>query len=164
MFVNSRNRDIVISKHLVHDFIVYLTGSILKDSLTQSVTFHYFTNAMKNLQFFFLIYVDNILITNSDQEVIATLFHLLNQKFPIWDLGNARFLLSIELLPCSKGYLLSQSKYVSGLLQQVKTDDAHPIFTLIVEGGFSASSSSPTIVDHQIYQSTIGALQYITIT
>ena len=112
---------------------------------------------------FFLIYVDDILITGNDYKGITTLLSLLNQEFPTRDLGIAYFFLGIEIIPHEDDYLLSQSKYITGLLQRAKIDGARPVSTPIAINN-SPSSSSPALSDPQIYRIIVGALQYVTIT
>lgn len=73
------------------------------------------------------------------------------------------FSLGIKFLPHPEGCLLSQGKYITGLLQRAKMDGARPISTPIIEDSFTAPSSSPEMTDSQIYRCIVGALQYVTI-
>jgi hypothetical protein len=57
---------------------------------------------------YFLIYVDDIIITSSNTSVIDELLGLLRAEFAIKDLGGLNFFLGIEVVPTSSGVLLTQ--------------------------------------------------------
>lgn len=57
---------------------------------------------------YFLIYVDDIIITSSNTSVIDELLGLLRAEFAIKDLGGLNFFLGIEWNPTSSGVLLTQ--------------------------------------------------------
>lgn len=85
---------------------------------------------------FLFIYVDDILLIDSDQKDITIILHLFNSKFPIQDLGNAHYFLGIELFSNFKGHLLSHRKYIIEILQQIKMDGVYLISILIIIGNF----------------------------
>lgn len=63
-----------------------------------------------------LIYVDDIIVTGFNFEVIQALIRSLQQKFAIKDLGRLHFFLGIEVKSASTGLHLSQSKYIHEIL------------------------------------------------
>ncbi|CAL2228318.1 unnamed protein product [Prunus armeniaca] len=70
-----------------------------------------------------LIYVDDIIITGDNIDVISTLKHFLHQKFAIKDLEVLKYFMGIEMATSPNGLFLSQPKYVVELLQEVKMMD-----------------------------------------
>ena len=77
------------------------------------------------------------------------------------DLGSANFFLGIELLKTSTGYFLSQSRYAFSILKRLKMENTKPVSNPC---SFFETTTSNYSVDPTLYHSTIGALQYLTIT
>ena len=72
------------------------------------------------------------------------------------------FFLSIEVTP--GGLFLSQSKYISNLLEQSKMINANGSITpMLSSSTLSASNADPMEKSHQ-YRNIFGAMQYATIT
>lgn len=77
------------------------------------------------------------------------------------DLGKAHFFLGIELTPNSSRCPLSQSKYISTIHKQNNLENNKPVSNSY---SFSTTKITPQEpIDPLIYQSTVGALQYLTI-
>ena len=77
------------------------------------------------------------------------------------DLGSANFFLGIELLKTSRSYFLSQSRYALSILKKLKMENTKPVSNPC---SFSETTASHYSVDPTLYRSTVGALQYLTIT
>jgi hypothetical protein len=65
---------------------------------------------MKNITMFVLVYVDDIIITSSDQKAIEGLLHQLGQEFALKDLGDLHYFLGIEVHKVTNGIVLTQEK------------------------------------------------------
>jgi len=59
---------------------------------------------------YLIIYVDDMIITESDIEEIAQLRNNLFREFEIKDLGGLKYFLGIEVLCSNKGIFISQRK------------------------------------------------------
>ncbi|PKA64299.1 Retrovirus-related Pol polyprotein from transposon TNT 1-94 [Apostasia shenzhenica] len=127
-------------------------------SKTHTSLFYRCTSTSK---LYILIYVDDILVTGNNPNEITTVIQSLSREFSVRDLGHAHYFLGIEVHPHSVGCLLSQSKYILGLLQRANMDGARPISTPTTV--ISTKSSTP-LSDPSLYRSIVGALQYVTIT
>jgi histone deacetylase 1/2 len=65
---------------------------------------------------FFLIYVDDIIVTSSSSQAVSTLLKDLRQEFALKDLGDLHYFLGIEVKKTDDGILLSQEKYSQDIL------------------------------------------------
>lgn len=66
---------------------------------------------------FLLLYVDGMILTGDDCVRISDLKVQLQREFEMKDLGAFRYFLGIEVDSFAKGYLLSQSKYVTCIIE-----------------------------------------------
>ena len=64
------------------------------------------------------VYVDDIIITGSDQNGIQKLKQHLFTHFQTKDLGKLKYLLGIEIVQSSSGVVLSQRKYALDILEE----------------------------------------------
>ena len=79
--------------------------------------------------YYLLVYVDDILITGNNSELIHRLITLLSSEFKLRDLGNARYFLGIEVAPTSMGLVLSQHNYVLDILNRAGMSSCKPVDT-----------------------------------
>ena len=114
--------------------------------------------------FFVLIYVDDMLILCPKQLEIYSLISTLNQKISHRDLGPASYFLGIEFQPHEHGYLLSQSKYIASILKRLNMDNCKPLPTPCASSSSLLVTDNSTAENLSLYQSLVGALQYVTLT
>ena len=113
---------------------------------------------------YFLIYVDNLIVTASQPSVIDDLLHHLQLEFAIKDLDNLDFFLGVEVLPNSTGLLLSQKRYILDLLGKTRMLEAKSLSSPMASSiNLSAFEGDP-LPDATLYRSTVGALQYLSLT
>jgi hypothetical protein len=115
---------------------------------------------------FLLIYVDGIIVTSSSSAAVDALLRDLNDEFALKDLGKLHYFLGIQVMARGDELVLSQEKYVAGLLERVGMKNCKPVGTplatsekLSIEGGTRFGEE-----DSMKYRSIISALQYITLT
>ena len=65
-----------------------------------------------------LIYVDDITIASSDEECIARVKDLIKSRFKVKDLGEAQWLLKIQIQKFKEGYFMSQTNYTIQTLKE----------------------------------------------
>ena len=133
-----------------------------------------FTNSMSDSSLFFcrvndklllvLVYVDDILITDEDPTMVSKLITDLDSQFSLKTLGPVSYFLGIEACRTLRGLILNQKKYLQDLLAKTNMFSAKecpsPMCTskkLFVNDGMLFEHST-------VYRSTIGALQYLTLT
>jgi histone deacetylase 1/2 len=117
-----------------------------------------------NIFLFLLIYVDDILLTGNSSAHIDTLIGQLNKQFSMKDLGPLNYFLGIELQHTTLGLHLTQTKYVHDLLKRTQMEDAKPLSSPAVSGKRLSLHDGELLPDPTTYRSTVGALQYLTLT
>jgi hypothetical protein len=111
-----------------------------------------------------LIYVDDIIITCSKPKAIDELLRHMEADFAVKDLGTLNFFLGIEVVKSSNGITLSQRQYILDILKQTKMLDAKPVCTPMATSKHLSAFEVEVFDDPTLYRSTIGALQYLSIT
>jgi hypothetical protein len=99
------------------------------------------------IQIFVLIYVDDI-----------------NSSFALKDLGPLHFFLGVEATWQSDGLHLSQQRHILDLLKKTNMDLAKPISSPMSSSTTLSKFEGFTIIDTALYCSTVGSLQYLSLT
>lgn len=71
-----------------------------------------------------LIYVDDIFITSNKQSAIDDLLSTLHHDFAVKNLDPSHFFLRVKILPNSKGFILSQHRYIIDILKRTNMLEA----------------------------------------
>nr|XP_016468611.1 PREDICTED: uncharacterized mitochondrial protein AtMg00810-like [Nicotiana tabacum] len=120
-----------------------------------------------------LVYVDDLLITGNDADMIQEAKTILHKKFRIKDLGLLKYFLGIEVSRSGKGILIYQRKYTVELIVKVGLAGSKPAITPMeqnkklttVEYGTHCNlKDDPALTDVKGYQKLIGKLLYLTLT
>ncbi|RDX96077.1 hypothetical protein CR513_21308, partial [Mucuna pruriens] len=84
---------------------------------------------------FLVLYVDDILLASSDTNLLHETKRFLTKNFEMKDLGEASFVLDIQILrDCSQGILrLSQENHINKILERIDMKDSKPGNTLIAK-------------------------------
>ena len=73
--------------------------------------------------------MDNIVITDSDQEGIQRLKQHLFNHFQTKDLGKLKYFLGLEIAQSSSGVVMSQRKYALDILEETGMLECKPVDT-----------------------------------
>ncbi|CAL1375176.1 unnamed protein product [Linum trigynum] len=113
---------------------------------------------------YFLVYVDDLLLTGNHGPSLARFQDRLAARFSLKSLGQVGYFLGIEVQPSSTGYFLTQHKYVLDILQRFNMADSHPAPTpLSATAKLSLVDGSPP-ADATLYKQVLGSLQYLLCT
>lgn len=66
------------------------------------------------------IYVDDVIVTGNDKNIIDSLISTLSKEFSLKDLGQLHYFLGLEVRNFSRGIFVFQTKYIKDLLDGVK--------------------------------------------
>ncbi|TYK23229.1 putative mitochondrial protein [Cucumis melo var. makuwa] len=78
-----------------------------------------------------LLYVDDMIITGNDPQVVSNLQHYLGQHLEMKDLGSLNYFFGLEVFRRLNRYLLSQAKYASDLLVRSRITNFNTALTLL---------------------------------
>lgn len=124
-----------------------------------------FVNQQTGVCLFALVYVDDILITVSSSPLIHDLITKLHNKFSLKKLGKPEYFLGIEVKYQANGSLiLTQTKYIRDLIAKLNMSDSKGVTTPMFSHCKLSKHDSDTMQDPTLHRSTVGALQYVTIT
>lgn len=120
----------------------------------------------EGITIFLLVYVDDIIVASSSQDVVSALLKDLKIDFALKDLGPLHYFLGIEVQKVDNGIHLSQRKYASDVLSRVGMINCKPTTTpLSTSEKLSLHNGEPLGPDDSTrYRSIVGALQYLTLT
>ncbi|XP_048134074.1 disease resistance protein RPV1-like [Rhodamnia argentea] len=113
---------------------------------------------------YFLVYVDDLIITGSDSKVVNQFIALLSHRFSGKDLGSLHYFLGVEVVPTRHGILLSQHKYIWDLLERHKMTAAKEVSTPMATGTSLTIHGGIELTNPTDFRSLIGGLQYLLIT
>lgn len=111
------------------------------------------------------LYVDDLLIASDSLTKVIKIKEELSAAFEMEDLGEAHFVLGIEITRDRKARTLSisQGAYISNVLDKFNLAASHPVRTPMVTGPHMDKSTDKDALDpHQTknYQAAVGALMY----
>jgi histone deacetylase 1/2 len=112
---------------------------------------------------FLLIYVDDIIVTGSNNKFLQAFVKQLNDVFSLKDLGHLHYFLGIEVQRDASGMYLKQSKYIGDLLKKFNMDNASPCPTPMITGR-QFTVEGEKLKDPTVFRQAIGGLQYLTHT
>ena len=105
-----------------------------------------------------------MIIIGVDINDILVLKIELTRQLEMKDLGSLWYFLDIEVAYSSRGYLLSQLKYVANILEWAKLTDNKTVDTPIKVNIKYSSSDVLLLSDPTLYYTIIESLIYFTIT
>ncbi|RVW98628.1 Retrovirus-related Pol polyprotein from transposon TNT 1-94 [Vitis vinifera] len=134
---------------------------MLRSTADHSVFYHH--NSLGQC-IYLVVYVDDIVITGSDQDGIQKLKQHLFTHFQTKDLGKLKYFLGIEIAQSSSGVVLSQRKYALDILEETGMLDCKPIDTPMDPNVKLVPGQGEPLGDPGRYRRLVGKLNYLTIT
>nr|XP_016489309.1 PREDICTED: uncharacterized mitochondrial protein AtMg00810-like [Nicotiana tabacum] len=153
---------------------IKLTDALIGAGYNQSSYDHsLFTKRAANDIVIVLVYVDDILITGSNEKLIEEAKATLHNKSKVNDLGQLGYFLGIELLRSQSGIVLNQKKYALELLADIGLSGSKPTttplemnlkLTTVEYATHVGRSDDKQLTDIVSYQKLVEKLLYLTIT
>ncbi|GJX34950.1 ribonuclease H-like domain-containing protein [Tanacetum coccineum] len=112
---------------------------------------------------YLLLYVDDIVLTASSQDLLQQIICSLHQEFSMTDLGSLNYFLGISVTRDSSGMFLSQKKYATKILERAGMVSCNPSRTP-VDTESKLGHTGDVVSDRTLYRSLAGSLQYLTFT
>lgn len=111
-----------------------------------------------------LVYVDDVLITGTNENIIANVKRYLHAIFTIKDLGHVRYFLGLEIIRSTKDMYVNQRKYVLDILADTGLLGCKPADTPLPKGQKFFKKQSTELTDPQKYRRLIRRLLYLNFT
>ena len=106
------------------------------------------------------LYVDDILIVGSNDEMIRTTKRLLNSKLDMKHMGLADVILGVKITRTSDGIVLSQSHYVEKILEKFSKSNTS-VSRTPVDASLRLTKNNGESVSQLEYSQSIGSLMYL---
>ncbi|KAF5470109.1 hypothetical protein F2P56_010649 [Juglans regia] len=111
-----------------------------------------------------LVYVDDIVIGNSNIKEIDKVKAHLHSQFRIKDLGILKFFFGLEIARSATGIHLCERKYYLEILEDARLLGCKPASTPIETNHKLSHSATDSLNDPSSYRRLVGRLMYLTIT
>src|SRR6185312_15777403 len=113
---------------------------------------------------YLLLYIDDIVLTASSQQLLERVISSLQREFAMKDLGQLHHFLGVTVETRSSGLFLHQRQYALDILERAGMTDCKPCSTPVdTQAKLSVDLGDP-VADPTAYRSLAGALQYLTFT
>ncbi|XP_049373639.1 uncharacterized mitochondrial protein AtMg00810-like [Solanum verrucosum] len=113
---------------------------------------------------FVVVYVDDIILTGTDLEEIASLKAFLHDQFRIKDLGKLHYFLGLEILYRPDGVLISQRKFTLDLLKEFDSIDCKTTTSPLDLVEKLKATEGKLLSDPIHYRKLIGKLNFLSNT
>lgn len=117
-----------------------------------------------NHTIYFLLYVDDIVITGSDNKLVEQFIHVLGRDFDIKDLGPLHYFLGLQVTSHKDGLHIGQLKYAHDLLVKHDMLSSKPVSTPMSAKTTLSSVDGEILSNPRAFREIVGSLQYLTIT
>eukprot|EP00253_Pinus_taeda_P006817 PITA_06817 len=123
-----------------------------------------YTKKVGNSLIILVLYVDDLILTGSDPNLINDVKSSLKKKFEMTDLGHLHYFLGLQVLQSKEGISLSRSKYACDILRHFHMEDCKPAPSPFQSGVKLSVSCTFPEVDATLYRQLVGKLLYLTHT
>ena len=117
-----------------------------------------------NLIIIIALFVDDLLVTGNQMEVILDCISKLKSEYEMTDLGLLHYYLGMQVYQHEDCTYVSQSKYIGDLLKRFNLEKCNPTDIPMSSGIKFETTSESQLADATQYRQLIGSLLYVTIT
>ncbi|KAI5313376.1 hypothetical protein L3X38_042550 [Prunus dulcis] len=112
-----------------------------------------------------LLYVDDIILTGSNADLVQSVVDNLSSVFEMKDMGRLAYFLGLQIAyPASRGLFVSQTKYAKDLLHKAGMQSCRACSTPCKPHNQILTDCGEQLSDPTMFRSVVGALQYLTFT
>jgi hypothetical protein len=111
---------------------------------------------------YLLLYVDNIVLTASNANLLQRTIVALQREFAMKDLGPLHHFLGITTERQPQGLFLHQRQYAINILERAGMSDCKPYSTPVDTQAKLSEDDGPPVADATSYRSLTGTPQYLT--
>ncbi|XP_021975038.1 uncharacterized mitochondrial protein AtMg00810-like [Helianthus annuus] len=112
---------------------------------------------------YLLLYIDDIVLTASNDTLLQDIIGTLSREFAMTDLGRLRHFLGIKVDQLPTGlFFLSQHQYAKEIIGRANMTACKPCHTLVDLSSKLSASDGPLVADPTLYRSLARAVQYLT--
>lgn len=115
-------------------------------------------------QAYLLLYVDDIILTASDNSFLQEIINCLKKEFPMSDSGKLHYFLGVKAYFINGGIFLSQQTYATDIIKRAGMEDCKPCETPVDMNSKLSGELGELIKNPTQYRQLAGALQYLTFT
>ncbi|KAJ0583006.1 putative RNA-directed DNA polymerase [Helianthus annuus] len=113
---------------------------------------------------YLLLYVDDIVLTASNDRLLNNIISTLSREFAMTDLGRLHHFLGIKVSQQKNGIFLSQAQYAKDIIARASMSSCKPCSTPVDLSSKLSATDGALFSDPTLYRSLAGALQYLTFT
>ncbi|PKU69703.1 Retrovirus-related Pol polyprotein from transposon TNT 1-94 [Dendrobium catenatum] len=117
-----------------------------------------------SVQIYFLIYVDDIIVTGNNNDAVQCLLKDLHSAFALKQLGTINLFLGIQVQQHPQGLFLSQAHYAAKLLNTAGLTDCKTALSPMPPSSKHSNRNTQLFSDPSLYRRLAGSLQYLSIT
>ncbi|BBG92627.1 BURP domain-containing protein [Prunus dulcis] len=110
------------------------------------------------------IYVDDIVYTGNDQEMIEDFKKDMQEKYEMTDLGLLHHFLGMGVLQTPTSIFIHQKKYATTLLSRFGLNECKPVSTPLVTSEKLSKDDGSGLASEEQYRRIVGSLLYLTAT
>ena len=111
---------------------------------------------------FIALYVDDLIFTGNNAELIEAFKEVMKKEFEMTDLGLMKYFLGLEVIQWKDGIFVLQEMYAEEVLKKFKMTSCNPVSTPMEPSIKLSKYADGDWVDASKYRSLIGSLRYLT--
>ena len=111
---------------------------------------------------FIALYVDDLIFTGNNAELIEAFKEVMKKEFEMTDLGLTKYFLGLEVIQGKNDIFVSQERYAEEVLKKFKITSCNPVSTPMEPGIKLSKYADGDRVYASKYRSLIGSLRYLT--
>ncbi|XP_019224176.1 PREDICTED: uncharacterized protein LOC109205870 [Nicotiana attenuata] len=159
------NKSLYGLKQASRQWYAKLTEALCSKGYTYSMNdYSLFYKKNRHSLVYLAVYVDDVLLTGTDEEEIAHLKDFLHEKFKIKDLGELHFFLGLEVMYKDDGVIISQRKFVLDMLKEYNCLDCKSCSSPLDPTVKLKANECAILQDPTYYRKLVGKLNFLTNT